>query len=71
MARCTSDANDRWLEKFLVQGQPGPAAIENKKKENENAGDRDWELRKYVMQRSLRRSDVTLRASRDDHQLIN
>lgn len=42
-----------------------------KKKEKENAGDRDWELRKYVMQRSLRRSDVTLRASRDDHQLIN
>lgn len=33
MARCTSDANDRWLGKFLVQGQPGPAAIENKKKE--------------------------------------
>lgn len=41
MARCTSDANDRWLGKFLVQGQPGPAAIENKKKEKENAGDRD------------------------------
>lgn len=32
MARCTRDANDRWLGEFLVQGQPGPAAIENKKK---------------------------------------